>query len=416
MKAMQSFSLFAMLGNPSGTVPPAQQQPAASSSKQPRGSSLPSQHTQDQTEAAANGMRSSLLACSCATPSSSQSKCPASVAASSSAPSAPPTPAEIEEAAAAAAELKRHRFRLQQAFASAEFATLLLTIENDVYAKCQKIARAVIHDAKRHKQNGGGHSSLNLNQEVEGSGCLLMAFIDALATTNLTEYEQLTYESYPAAGQGKRDGRAALGDAVPRICQLIRSSFDINIQREGWSALGWLANKVQPHDAQDPGIQLAAALMDRGCDVNMRRAEDGSTPLMAWIKNSNGDSISTGALFLLDHGADLEARDHQGNTAVHWMAHNGKLSLRTLMQHRWLERVNLEQTNNDGRTALQLAQAAWSRAHDARHREVCDLLRVGQQVAEHARPLKLRWLAKVLQIQDLAHIVMDFVDGKERVQ
>jgi hypothetical protein len=97
------------------------------------------------------------------------------------------------------------------------------------------------------------------------------------------------------------------------------------------------------------------------------------------------------------------------------MAHNSKLLLlRALTQNGWLDKATLELTNNDGRTALQLAQAAqWG---DLRRREVCDLLRVGQQVVELARPLKFKLLTEVLLIDDLAHSVMSFVDGKERGQ
>jgi hypothetical protein len=427
MKSMQSISLFAMLGNPNPSVPvPSQQQPVALSSKQPRGSNLPSYHTQGQTEVAANGMHSSLRARSCATPSS-QSKCPPSVAAASSAPVAASTAAEIAEAAAAAAELQRYHLRLQQAFASTDFATLLLSNGGNLSVKYAAIAKAVLDDAARHKDKQGGgdgggeqqgqpqQSSLDLNQVVESSGCVLMAFIDAMATTNLADYELI--DAYSEAGQVKRDGRKMLATAMPHICQLIRSSFDIRTLRDGWSALGWLANKVLPYDAQDPCFHLVTALLDCGCDVNTRGAQDGSTALMAWIKTSNGDSFSAGALFLLARGADLDARDNQGNTAVHCMAQNGKLSLlRTLMQNGLLDERILELTNTGGHTALQIAQTQWAITRDFRRREVCDLLRVGQQLAELARPLKLRWLTEKLQIQDLAHIAMSFVDGRERAQ
>jgi hypothetical protein len=248
-----------------------------------------------------------------------------------------------------------------------------------------------------------------------------MAFFDAWAETNLLAYElNPNFHNQVAAQaivQKKRDGRESLATAVPRICEFIRASFDVSMMRNGWNALGWLISQVVPHDEDDPCFQLAVALIDRGCDVNARREDDGSTPLMAWSKAPAQGSVGTGAVLIVERGADLDVCDNQGNTAVHWMAQNSRLMLlRALTQNGWLERANLELKNNAGHTALDLAQATWARTRDPRSREVCELLRVSQQAVEHARPLKLRWLTEQLQIQDLAHIVMGFVDGKERAQ
>jgi hypothetical protein len=54
---------------------------------------------------------------------------------------------------------------------------------------------------------------------------------------------------------------------------------------------------------------------------------------------------------------------------------------------------------------------------DADKAIICDLLRDHSTLwVTHARPLMHRWLSHSLLIPDLAHMVLSFVDGKERGQ
>jgi hypothetical protein len=331
---------------------------------------------------------------------------------------------------ATAAKLKHRQQRLQQLVDSMELATLMLSQRN-VQLKCRAIAQAVVDDAARHK-DCPTQSSFNLNQAVEGSGWLLMAFFGAMAETNLQGHElnsDIEYSSYmQAPGQAKRDARSALATAVPRICELIRSSFDVSIQHDGWNALGALASKVVPYGDDDPCFQLSSALLDRGCDANARNADNGMTPLMAWLAVPNIDVAATGVLQVLERGADLDAHDSQDWTALHWMAAFAKGTvLKELIRGGWLSEATLELPNNDGLTALQIAQNSLVRVVEphsveamqhvpVRRREVCDLLRGMAQMQAEARPMKLKLLTEILGVTDLAHMVMGFIDGKERAQ
>jgi ankyrin repeat protein len=64
-------------------------------------------------------------------------------------------------------------------------------------------------------------------------------------------------------------------------------------------------------------------------------------------------------LFLLDHGADLSARDRNGQTAMHWAAIGGQVGcMRILLQRK----PDLEAKNDYGGTVL--GQALWSAKHD----------------------------------------------------
>jgi hypothetical protein len=74
--------------------------------------------------------------------------------------------------------------------------------------------------------------------------------------------------------------------------------------------------------------------------------------------------------------------------------------------------------NNEGETPLQTAQRQLAAdSANGKRRVTCDLLRAATALwAEEVRPLIHRWLSHSLLIPDLAHVVLSFVDGKERGQ
>jgi uncharacterized protein len=112
--------------------------------------------------------------------------------------------------------------------------------------------------------------------------------------------------------------------------------------------------------------EAIALLLDRGALVDLPQA-DGITPLMAAAK-LDGRSIDTrgkftsetqliaGARLLLDAGADVDAADHQGRTALHAAASQGMTEMaRLLVAHG----ADLDAVDVDGATVVDAALGRW---------------------------------------------------------
>jgi len=124
-------------------------------------------------------------------------------------------------------------------------------------------------------------------------------------------------------------------------------------------------------------------------------------------------------LLLLQHGADIDARSDAGATSAHAIASWGNLPLAAaLADEGWLAAADLALLDNAGETALQIAQRKLDEDRsDGNRRIVCELLRDNATLWTHeARPVVHRWLSHSLLIPDLVHVVLTFVDGKERGQ
>lgn len=120
------------------------------------------------------------------------------------------------------------------------------------------------------------------------------------------------------------------------------------------------------------GKEELDALLEQGADINAYDNERGYAPLLesAW---SDYSGLISG--YLLSKGAKLDARDKQGNTALHIAALRGHgLGVYTLL--RWNPEVNAE--NNRGETALHLVCRHFeSSSLAARYSAVIELLEYG---------------------------------------
>jgi hypothetical protein len=312
--------------------------------------------------------------------------------------------------------LKNFQRRCKQTKVSVQLAAALRA-RKSVLERSQSAAEQLLEDEAR--DDG---PLIDLSHRVEGKGSLLMLLIEMLAELEVSERNN---DPTVQAKQEELDSAwKAFEPVLPHICALTRSSYDTTIKRpDGEDALALLASTGIPCGTSVWSYNLAEALLDRGADVNTR-FDGGATPLIAWSfgsKPSMKPGIALGPLLLLKHGADIDVRMNDGTTGAHAIAINGNHPLaEALADAGWLAAADLTLLDNDGDTALQVAQhnLAVDSASDKEGRQViCDLLRDNAALWTNvARPLIHQWLSHSLLIPDLAHVVLSLVDGKERGQ
>ena len=119
-------------------------------------------------------------------------------------------------------------------------------------------------------------------------------------------------------------------------------SFDPQLTQELIEEL----NKGDWDDIDMPKIQ---DLIKRGADVEAKN-DDGETPLhMVAYRNS----IETAKL-LIEMGADVDAKDDYGETPLHWASYNNRIEIAKLLIDKG---ADVEAKRNDGWTPLDLAQS-----------------------------------------------------------
>jgi hypothetical protein len=209
---------------------------------------------------------------------------------------------------------------------------------------------------------------------------------------------------------------ATMDAILTPLCVLIRNSYDVTTKNQhGSDALSLLAQAARGFTCSDWPVRLLEALLDRGADVNIRSA-DGRTPLILWAL-AGGSSRASGLLLLLQRGADIDARDDFGRNVVHWLAGFSYFDgLSAFAEEGWLLSADLALRDNEGETALQIAQGLLAGYTNELKREVtCELLRATEKLwKEEARPLIQCWLSHSLLIPDVASIVLSYVDGERR--
>jgi ankyrin repeat protein len=213
-----------------------------------------------------------------------------------------------------------------------------------------------------------------------------------------------------------------IGALMPQLCALIRDGYDTTIKDEdGLDALALLIATAASKRKTDWVYSLFEALLDRSGNANTRSV-DQMTPLIQWNVASEGNDSATPYLMLLNRAADIDAQDGSGNTVIHWLVAGAEIAvLKELADAGWLTAANLTLLNNAGETALETARRELrvddDRVDVVKRRVICDLLREQATLrTEEARPLIHLLLSHSLRIPDLAHMVLSFVDGKERGQ
>lgn len=150
--------------------------------------------------------------------------------------------------------------------------------------------------------------------------------------------------------------------------------------------------------ARSNHMPVVKLLVARGADVNAV-TDDGSTPLMKAVYNKD---LATDALrYLLDHGADIEAHDNKGYTAIaHAAAHGAIECIRVLADRDG----DVETTDLENKTPLMLAV-------EHNHIEAIQALLEKRTRAERALAL-----AEKKKLDAIAFVLVDAVDPTLKAQ
>jgi ankyrin repeat protein len=165
--------------------------------------------------------------------------------------------------------------------------------------------------------------------------------------------------------------------------------------------------------------KLVAKAQERGCLD--RRDPSGVSAFLHWC----GSGCTPNVLQLcLDHGADIDQVDIDGNTALHKLVASSNFrALDALAKHGqdgdaralgsgFLCRPWWCLRNNAGLTVAQLAS---HRTHTEQGRSVQYLLQCAQRDWEEGgRPLLLRQLERVMHLHDVADLALQYIDGSGR--
>ncbi len=98
--------------------------------------------------------------------------------------------------------------------------------------------------------------------------------------------------------------------------------------------------------------EIAAVLAAHGAGVSVDHAEGGWPPLVFQARGDRGGNVDR-VRDLLDRGADVNVRNHKGQTALHCAARAGFLDIVALLLDRG---ADVGATDIDGRTSLALAR------------------------------------------------------------
>lgn len=253
-----------------------------------------------------------------------------------------------------------------RAVESARLATLLLNKRRPLVEKWTEAARMLLADAAR-----AGGPVISLSFAVEGKGPLLMQLIVSLRETSRRKSDM------EDEAKLKEQANDAFARAVPHVCALIRNSFDVSLTYDGRDALHVLTSSTLPESEHSWSYQLAAALLDRGCDVNARDP-DGRTPLLNWCVLDVHETHPCGLLLLLERGADINAPNTEWEfTALHWMSSYGQVRVLRKLEHGGFPvAVDLSLRTMTGETALELAERRLAEhPSNSARREIVDIFR-----------------------------------------
>jgi len=168
----------------------------------------------------------------------------------------------------------------------------------------------------------------------------------------------------------------------------------------------------------DYDFTLAELLIARGVDVHARDKK-GRTGLLKSACALYGEQASSDGLqLLLAHGADPNAQDGDGNSALHHLVRNRAAAvLEAFMSGDGSGLLDFHLVNSAGQTAFDLAAAqqpdsdGLSGADSPQQRTRRLMAAQKETWIKRARPVLLRCLEAALPVTDVAKLALGYIDG-----
>ena len=222
-----------------------------------------------------------------------------------------------------------------------ETARLLLAHGADINSRKDYATPPRISSLQRHSQGLENHSQRPLDSCLDA--------IDAIEKALLDTNVDISPEEISDAGVGLRERRftplhLAVSEGHLDICQmLLERNADVRVRdKSGNTALHFAASEGH--------LETSRLLLERGADINSQN-DEGLTPLQQASRGMRKGYLNI-VHFWLDHGANWDSRDGQGNTALHFAASKGCLEAAHILLERGAE---INSQNDEGLTPLQQA-------------------------------------------------------------
>ena len=147
------------------------------------------------------------------------------------------------------------------------------------------------------------------------------------------------------------------GQSVAVAKTLIDRGADVNaLDKDGDTALHYAFRWAASFDTDNSATVAMKVLLDNGADIDANN-KDGCTPLVFFFKEYCGEHCPRGidvnaVKIFINRGANVNASDQYGNTALHWAAISGGVNFTAALEVLLDNGCDINARNRDGCTPL----------------------------------------------------------------